>query len=300
MINEKKEALYLVDQETYLHLKETVTGTGFAYETFDKDTGAAQHTGLITYEEMPDKSVKNTIACARAMAIQETCLKGEEFSEVSLRTLGEIKSARRAFYREHNDDSTDPSIRFITSSYDDLFRIPDGGTIRVDVPDRSFSARCEYVDDYHLKVANELFHICQFAEILERGGGSCRPEPYMKLEEAAWDMGHCGFLAVQRCEIGWDYSFYNKKLHLLDGGQLDAPELSLQEARNEIAADFGWGNRSMTMLEYSALIEQVEAREAAEMQESRTSALQQLKDLQKPPELQNHACKSLHRDAAER
>ena len=46
---EKKEALYLVDHESYLHLKETVTQTGFAYETFDKATGAAQHTGLITY-----------------------------------------------------------------------------------------------------------------------------------------------------------------------------------------------------------------------------------------------------------
>ena len=52
MMSEKKEALYLVDHESYLHLKETVTQTGFAYETFDKATGAAQHTGLITYEEM--------------------------------------------------------------------------------------------------------------------------------------------------------------------------------------------------------------------------------------------------------
>ena len=67
------------------------------------------------------------------------------------------------------------SIRFIDSQYHDLFRIPDGGMIQVTYPDRSFAARCEYVDDYHLKVANELFHICQFAEILERGGGSCQP-----------------------------------------------------------------------------------------------------------------------------
>lgn len=51
MMSEKKEALYLVDHESYLHLKETVTQTGFAYEAFNKATGAAQHTGLITYEE---------------------------------------------------------------------------------------------------------------------------------------------------------------------------------------------------------------------------------------------------------
>ena len=57
MMSEKKEALYLVDHESYLHLKETVTQTGFAYEAFDKATGAAQHTGLITYEEMLDNAI---------------------------------------------------------------------------------------------------------------------------------------------------------------------------------------------------------------------------------------------------
>ena len=34
MMSEKKEALYLADHESYLHLKETVTQTGFAYETY--------------------------------------------------------------------------------------------------------------------------------------------------------------------------------------------------------------------------------------------------------------------------
>ena len=190
------------------------------------------------------------------------------------------------------------NIGFIDSQYNDLFRIPDGGTIQVDYPDRSFAARCEYVDDYHLRVANELFHICQFAEILERGGGSCRPEPHIEWEEAAWDMGHRGFLAVQRCEDGWDYTFYDKELHLLDGGQLDQPELSLQEARNTIAADFGWGNRSMTLLEHSAFMEQVEEREAAEMQELRSSALQQLKEFKQEPIPKEH--RPLRRDTKER
>lgn len=295
MISEKKEALYLINQELYLHLKETVTATGFAYETFDKATGFAQHTGLITYEEMSDKPVQNPIAFARALAMQEIGLKCEEFAELSLRTLGEIKGARRAFRREHADDSADRSIRFITSGYDDLFRIPDGGTIQVDFPGRSFAAKCEYIDDYHLKVANDVFHICQFAEILERGGGSCRPEPNIGLEEAVWDMGPRGFLVVQRCEDGWDYSLYDKELHELDGGQLDAPELSPQEARNVIAANCGLGNRSMSMLDHSTFMERVEAREAAEMQESRLSALQQLKNLQHAPMPQEH--RPLHRAA---
>ena len=76
MMSEKKEALYLVDHESYPHLKEAVTQTGFAYETFDKATGAAQHTGLITYEEMLDNPIRNPLACARVMALEETGLKG--------------------------------------------------------------------------------------------------------------------------------------------------------------------------------------------------------------------------------
>lgn len=150
------------------------------------------------------------------------------------------------------------SIRFIDSQYHDLFRIPDGGMIQVTYPDRSFAAKCEYVDDYHLKVTNELFHICQFAEILERGGGSCQPEPVIELDRAAWDMGHRGFLAVQSSAFGWDYTFYDKEFHELDGGQLDDLEISLQEARNALAADFGWSRRSMTLISYEDFMEKVE------------------------------------------
>ena len=167
------------------------------------------------------------------------------------------------------------AIRFIDSQYHDLFRLPDGGTIQVEFPDHTFSARCTYIDDYHLQVAGEVFHICQFAEVLERGGGSCRPEPELKLDEAAWDMGHRGFLSVQRCEEGWDYTFYDKDLTVLDGGQLDNPEMKLNEARNAIAEDFGWARRSMTPVDYGDLMEKAEEKAA----QQRASALQQLSGL---------------------
>lgn len=177
MMSEKKEALYLVDHESYLHLKETVTQTGFAYETFDKSTGAAQYTGLITYEEMLDNPIRNPLACARVMALEEIGLKGEVVSEVALRTLDQIKEARRAYRKEHPEDPHDQSIRFITSDYEELFRIPNGGKVQIDYPDRSFVAPCEYIDDYHTRISGEAYHICQFAEILERGNGVVSPEP---------------------------------------------------------------------------------------------------------------------------
>ena len=94
MMSEKKEALYLVDHESYLHLKETVTQTGFAYETFDKATGAAQHTGLITYEEMLENPIRNPLACARVMALQ-----GRQ-TRLSKRTSGGFSRSQHPFYHQ--------------------------------------------------------------------------------------------------------------------------------------------------------------------------------------------------------
>ena len=76
------------------------------------------------------------------MAIQEIGFKGEVVSGVALRTLDQIKDARRAYRKAHRDDPHDHSIRFITSNYDELFRITDGGKVKMDYPDRSFVAPC--------------------------------------------------------------------------------------------------------------------------------------------------------------
>ena len=37
------------------------------------------------------------------------------------------------------------NIRFITSSYEDRFKIPDGSAVEIEYPNRKFSARCEYM-----------------------------------------------------------------------------------------------------------------------------------------------------------
>ena len=56
-------------------------------------------------------------------------------------------------------DEKEHSIRFINSSYDTLFRIPDGGTVEVQFPDRKFSAKCEYIDDYHTLVGDSVCRV---------------------------------------------------------------------------------------------------------------------------------------------
>ena len=76
-------------------------------------------------------------------------------------------------------------IRFIDSSYNELFRIPDGGYITVKTRDGAVTDRkCKYIDDYHTQIGYNVFHICQFAELMERGGNIYRPKdtPDLKLE----------------------------------------------------------------------------------------------------------------------
>ena len=269
---EKKEALYLVDNEAYLHLKETSDQSGFSYETFDKATGQAGYKGLITYGDMLDSPVRSPLACARVLAIEKIGYDGHVVTEVALRTLEQLKDARRAYRLEHEDDPKDRSIRFITSKYDELFRIPDGGKVKIDYPDRSFVAPCEYIDDYHTRIGGEIFHICQFAEMLERVNGKVSPEPEILKEQAAWQLAHREYLSIHATENGWDYSVYDKSFSEVDGGQIDRKGVTIQECRDMILQSHGWQNRNFTELDY----DMVENRAAEAAGERLNSVLEQL------------------------
>lgn len=66
---------------------------------------------------------------------------------------------------EYNTQGKD--IRFIDSHYKDLFRLPDGGSIRITFSDGESAVRkCSYIDEYHTLIGNNVFHICQFAELM--------------------------------------------------------------------------------------------------------------------------------------
>lgn len=67
-------------------------------------------------------------------------------------------------------------IRFIDSDYKDLFVIPDGGKIVVKGAlnyEKTFV--CRLVDPYHTEIGSGIYHICQFAEIMERNGATYCP-----------------------------------------------------------------------------------------------------------------------------
>lgn len=67
-------------------------------------------------------------------------------------------------------------IRFITPDYKEIFRIPDGDKVRITLStDETLDRVCRYIDDYHLEVGNNLYHICEFAERMERNGNTVIP-----------------------------------------------------------------------------------------------------------------------------
>lgn len=67
-------------------------------------------------------------------------------------------------------------IRFIDPHYKELFRIPDGGKIIITTSDEEKRERgCRFVDECHTEVGNYLYHICEFAEAMQRCGNSYGP-----------------------------------------------------------------------------------------------------------------------------
>lgn len=70
-------------------------------------------------------------------------------------------------------------IRFITPNYTELFRLPDGGKIRIFDSNGEFDdLSCRYIDETHFELGtgtDNLFHICQFAELMESLGHRYSP-----------------------------------------------------------------------------------------------------------------------------
>ena len=282
----KLEAVYLVDRSSLLHLKE-VQGGDFEYTVFDRQTRQKTAEGKISLDDVLDgiDPTHDHLAAARAAAIGEAGLQsgplgGSDVAQVGLTSLKDFRDSdirRRSIWEPETLPKDD--IRFINSSYDEQFRLPNGGKIEVEYPDRTFSAKCEYIDDYHTYVGSEVYHICQFAEVLERGGGVCRPEPVLDAEQAAWKIGWRAYLAVE-CGAGhWDYHLYDEKFNETKGGELEVVGCSINEVRDMILAENKLGSRSMTPTDYGMLMDKAAMREQETQAEKRESVLGQLSAL---------------------
>ena len=235
-MEQKKEAVYLINDERYLHLRENGAGVGFA--TYNKVTGEPLESGQISEKNLPPDG-QNTISAARNWYLFELSDDDRKaIQEVSLQHLDTIPQSgvrRRRIW----DDPTIPrdDVRLINSHYDDLYRVLNHSVIQVNHSDgSSYTARVEHLDDYHFDLGEygNVYHICQFGEKMERTGSTAYPEIQTQDEQGAWELGGKGYIAIQSCEDGWDYTIYHSDFSVMDGGQLDEPELTIQEVREEI------------------------------------------------------------------
>ena len=72
-------------------------------------------------------------------------------------------------YLDRNMRNAEYGIRFITPNYKEKFRIADGDSIRITFPSGETQDKpCRFVDETHLEVGNNLYHICEFAERTQR------------------------------------------------------------------------------------------------------------------------------------
>ena len=67
-------------------------------------------------------------------------------------------------------------IRFIRSDYSLMFKLEDGDKIMIKYPDGFKKLQeCRFIDEYHTQIGNSIYHICQFAELMERNGATVIP-----------------------------------------------------------------------------------------------------------------------------
>lgn len=143
--------------------------------------------------------------------------------------------------------NAEKGIKFINSRYKKLFTIPDGDKIQITLRNGKKEMRtCRYIDEYHLEVGNNLYHICQFAEIMENNGNSVIPMRSSLPEQCFVYVDTTNEIGlVKKGEKGYSVSSYtveepekNKKLvkHLNDKLNISDVQYSAMTA----GSMFGW------------------------------------------------------------
>ena len=278
-MEQKKEAVYLINDERYLHLLENGAGVGFA--TYNKVTGEQLESGQISEKNLPPDG-KNAIAAARNWYLFELSDDDRKaIQQESVKILENIPQAGIGRRRIWEPETLPKDIRLINSHYDDLYRVPNHSVIQIDRSDgSSYTARVEHLDDYHFDLGEygNVYHICQFGEIMERNGSTAYPEIQTQNEQGAWELSGKGYLAIQSCEDGWDYTIYHSDFSVMDGGQLDEPELTIQEVREEILEAHHMEKGRRVLKDYDLIMDKVADAEELGLS-NRPSTLEKLAEL---------------------
>ena len=111
-----------------------------------------------------------------------------------------------------------------------------------------------------------------------------RTQPSAEAQEALLLVDDATYLHVQSCDTGWDYTIYDAAtMKQLDGGQLDAPELSLSTAALKICEMRGMGGQSIRYAPLS-MIETLQEAAIQQMQAAAQAAVPEVTQLPDAPE----------------
>lgn len=255
------EALYKVDDRYLIHLKENQHGC--QYSVFDVESRKKTGDGLIPWTEIEDSAVKSTLAAFRLSVFEEMGMEGEKVAAVSLNMLRDFRDSdvrKRGLWEPETLPQRD--IRFIDSHYKELFRILDGGCIQIHYPDETVVKPCKFIDEYHTQIGWSVYHICQFAEVMERCDAHFMPEPEIMGDVAAWQVGRDKMLAIQADDGGYDFTLLDDKYRELGGGRLNTPEISMIQARQEVLSSFGLEQRELRAMFHEDVMEKALAANA--------------------------------------
>ena len=265
------EAVYLLNEQTYLHLRENLAGVG--YEVFDKNSPLPVEEGQIPREALGNTQRRIETARAYYLAEHQDEPVGR-IQNVAVTTLEKFRSGVRKRRNLAPRSLPENDVRFIDPMYNELFRVPDGGVVQITYPDgHQRSEKVEYLDDYHMKIGSTVQHICEFAEGMARSRGIVEPEPLTQQEQRAWNLEYDYYLIVQAKDGAWNYALYQGDCCLLERGKIDAPELMIEEVRDEILYSHNLRNKDCIPLTQEEFVQKLADRD--EIQSYRMKQFQQ-------------------------
>ena len=240
------EAVYLLNEQTYLHLRENLAGVG--YEVFDKNSPLPVEEGQIPREVLGNTQRRIETARAYYLAEHQDEPVGR-IQNVAVTTLEKFRSGVRKRRNLAPRSLPDNDVRFIDPQYNELFRVPDGSMVQLKFPNgRQYSEKVEYLDDYHMRIGSAVQHICEFAERMARSHATVEPEPLTQQDYRVWNLEYDFYLTVQENNGLWEYALYQGDCSLLERGKLDAPELMIEEVRDEIMYTHNLGKNACISL----------------------------------------------------
>lgn len=175
---------------------------------------------------------------------------------------GEYNLYAYCYVKAHLDrhlKSAEVGIRFITPHYRELFRIPDGDQVRIMTADgRMLDRACRFIDETHVEVGSSLFHICEFAEKMERAGNTVVPLRSSLPDKCfAYDAEANAVVVIEKGVPGWELA--GRRLNGMSGQEM-ADQLNQEEGVTRVQAAamlagavHGWAAPEADPASYDAL-----------------------------------------------